>query len=40
LHARFIRTPEFQGVWVVRADSPNPQVITAVAQGPYVVQAS
>lgn len=39
LHARFIRTPEFHGVWIVRADSPNPEIITATAQGPYAVQA-
>lgn len=40
LHARFIRTPEFHGVWVVRADSPKPEILTASAKGPYVVQAS
>jgi len=39
LHARFIRTPEFNGVWVVQAESPSPHVITATANGSYVVQA-
>ncbi len=38
LHARLIRTSEFQGVWIVEADSPTPHVLTAIATGPYVVQ--
>jgi hypothetical protein len=37
LHARFIRTREFHGVWVIRADTPRPEIITALAQGPYVL---
>lgn len=39
LHARFIRTPEYHGVWVVRAESPTPEIMKALAQGPYVIQA-
>lgn len=39
LHARFIRTPDFHGVWVVETDRSGnpPKVITANAAGPYVV---
>jgi len=37
LHARFIRTPEFHGVWVVEASSPTPRVIEATASGPFAV---
>jgi len=37
LHARFIRAPDFHGVWVVQADTPQPTVLTAQAQGPYAV---
>jgi hypothetical protein len=40
LHARFIRTQEFHGVWVVEATSSLPRIITAVANGPYAVQRS
>lgn len=42
LHARFIRTPEFNGVWVLETDRLGnlPRVITAMAAGPYVVSGS
>jgi hypothetical protein len=40
LHARFIRTPTFNGVWIIEAQSASPRVITAIANGPYVVQTS
>lgn len=36
LHARIIRTSEFQGVWVIEAESPSPRVITGAAYGPFV----
>ena len=39
LHARFIRTPEFHGVWVIEARTRAPTVISATAVGPYAVQA-
>lgn len=38
LHARFVRTREFHGVWVVNAVSEKPTVMTAFTQGPYVLQ--
>lgn len=39
LHVRFIRTPEFHGVWVIETDRMGnaPRVITASAAGPYVI---
>lgn len=39
LHARFIKTPEFNGVWVFETDRLGnlPRVITAATAGPYVV---
>lgn len=39
LHACFIQTPEFQGVWVIETDRLGnpPRVLTAVAHDPYVV---
>lgn len=42
LHARFIRTPEFHGVWVIETDRLGnpPRLITANAAGPYVVAGS
>jgi len=40
LHARFIRAPDFHGVWVVQADTPQPTVLTAQARGPYSVGAA
>jgi hypothetical protein len=42
LHARFIRTPELNGVWVLETDRLGniPRVITATAAGPYVVSGS
>lgn len=40
LHARFIKTRDFHGVWVVEATSSLPRIVTAVASGPYVVQHS
>jgi hypothetical protein len=40
LHARIIRTSEFQGVWVVEAESPFPQVITGAAYGPFIATAA
>lgn len=39
LHARFIRTPEFHGVWVVSADSASPKILTAITEGPFIVRA-
>jgi hypothetical protein len=38
LHARFIRTPDFHGVWVVETDRLGnlPRIIAANAAGPYV----
>lgn len=40
LHACFIRTPEFNGVWVFETDRSGnpPRIITATAAGPYVVK--
>jgi len=38
LHARLIRTRDFQGVWIVQADTTTPYVITGAATGPYVVE--
>jgi len=38
LHARVIRTSEFEGVWVIEA-SPKPVVITGSSGGPFVVRA-
>ncbi len=42
LHARFIRTPEFHGVWIFETDRLGglPRIITATATGPYVVTRS
>lgn len=42
LHARFIRTPEFHGVWVLETDRSGnlPRLIIANAAGPYVVTGS
>ena len=40
LHARFIRAPDFHGVWVVQAHTPQPTVLTAQARGPYAVSAA
>ncbi|MFN9448561.1 MAG: hypothetical protein ACK58U_02710 [Rubrivivax sp.] len=40
LHARFIRAPDFHGVWVVQADTPQPTVLTAQANGPYAISAA
>lgn len=37
LHARFIRAPGVHAVWVVQADTPQPRVLIAQAQGPFVV---
>lgn len=39
LHARFIRTPGFEGVWVFAADRLGnpPTLMTATSMGPYVV---
>lgn len=39
LHARFVRTREFHGVWVVEAVSEEPKIMTAMTQGACVVQA-
>jgi len=39
LHARFIRTPEFHGVWIVEARTSVPTVVSATAAGPYTVRA-
>ena len=39
-HARFIRAPEFNGVWIVDAGTPQPTVLNAEAKGPYVVSAA
>ena len=40
LHVRFIRTPEFQGAWVVQADSAKPTIVVATADGPFAVSAA
>jgi hypothetical protein len=42
LHVRFIRTPEFNGVWVLETDRLGnmPRVITATTAGPYVVSGT
>jgi hypothetical protein len=39
-HARFIRSPDFQGVWIVEAATPKPSVLNAEAKGPYAVGAA
>jgi hypothetical protein len=36
-HARFIRAPGFNGVWIVDAATPQPIVLNAEARGPYAV---
>ncbi len=42
LHARFIRTPEFHGVWVIETNRLGnlPRIVIAGAAGPYVVTGS
>ena len=40
LHARIIRTSDFQGVWVIEAESPSPRVITGAVDGPFVATAA
>jgi hypothetical protein len=37
-HARFIRAPDFHGVWIVDAATPHPTVINAEAKGAYAVR--
>jgi hypothetical protein len=39
LHARFIRTPEFHGLWICETDrfGTPPRIVNAAAHGPFVV---
>ena len=39
-HARFIRAPDFHGVWIVDAATPEPTVLNAEAKGPYALGAA
>lgn len=38
LHARFIRTSDFNGVWIIDASTSAPCVLTGAAKGPYIIQ--
>jgi hypothetical protein len=39
-HARFIRAPDFHGVWIVDAGTPQPTVLNAEANGSYALGAA